>query len=201
MTPLPQPGNPKPRMFRLSPTRRVINRLGFNNEGHAAALARLQARGRPRRHRRRQYRRQQGQRRPHRRLRAADRRFAAVARYFTVNVSSPNTPGLRDLQQGRGWTNCWRACSRRASALAERRPPVLLKIAPDLRLGDLDAVVASRAPRVDGMIVSNTTIRGRPTLRTPQRRASRAGFSGSRCFRSRRACWPRRSCGPRARSR
>ena len=75
VTPLPQPGNPRPRIFRLTEDEAVINRLGFNNEGHEARIERLLARA-ARRHRRRQHRRQQGQRRPHRRLRERRGRFA-----------------------------------------------------------------------------------------------------------------------------
>ncbi len=96
LTPKPQTGNPSPRLFRSAADRAIINRLGFNNDGHDAAYARLKAP--PRRHRRRQCRR---------RARAKDRiadyvagieRFAPVASYLTINISSPNTPGLRDLQ-------------------------------------------------------------------------------------------------------
>ncbi len=97
VTPRPQAGNPRPRIFRLPGDEAIINRLGFNNDGHEAA-ARSSGRP-PRQYRRRQPRRQQGLRRPHRRLcRAASKRCGRSASYFAVNISSPNTPGLRDLQ-------------------------------------------------------------------------------------------------------
>ena len=160
ITPLPQPGNPRPRLFRLDADHGVINRLGFNSEGADAVLKRLAARRQCRRHSRHQCRRQQG---------FADRvadyvrlieRFAPVASYVTVNISSPNTPGLRNLQQAAVLDDLLARVVERASAW--RRMPgrrrCCSKIAPDLSLGDLDDVVGiARSRRVDGMIVGNTT--------------------------------------------
>ncbi|XBO41654.1 quinone-dependent dihydroorotate dehydrogenase [Alsobacter sp. KACC 23698] len=185
LTPRPQSGNPRPRIFRLMDDEGVVNRLGFNNQGHAAALVRLKARaGRP------------GV------LgvnigankdavdRAADyvagiEAFAEVATYFTVNVSSPNTPGLRDLQQESALDDLLARVLDRRDGLAPRagRKPVLLKIAPDLALSDLDSVVAvARRRGVDGLIVSNTTI-GRPsTLRDRRTAAEQGGLSGRPLF-------------------
>ena len=201
----PQAGNPRPRLFRLESDEGVINRLGFNNEGAAAMLKRLAARadeggivgvniGANRD--------------------CADRvgdyvrlieTFAAVAGYFTVNVSSPNTPGLRDLQQAKALDEL---LARVLDARERVRPragpmPVLLKIAPDLTLSDLDDVVGiARKHRVDGMIVGNTTVcaAGR-AARARQGQAKRAGCRAGRCSSSRPACWRRPSCAPRARSR
>src|SRR5207248_9523727 len=160
---------------RLGSDQAVINRLGFNSKGHAAARARLAARagrggivgvniGANKD--------------------AADRigdyvagieAFAGLASYCTINVSSPNTPGLRDLQQKSALDALLaRVMEARERTAAGRSMPILLKIAPDLALPDLDDVVAvARSRGVDGMIVSNTTI-GRPKhLRDPA--ASEAG--------------------------
>lgn len=182
VTPLAQSGNPQPRMFRLPEDRAVINRLGFNNAGHAAALSRLQERrGRPgivgvnvgankdSADRVGDYV-------------AGIRTFAAVASYFTVNVSSPNTPGLRDLQ-GRAaldelLVRTLGARDEAAAAGDAGRVPVLLKIAPDLsQEGLADVVDVALARRVDGLIVSNTTL-SRDGLSSPLARES-GGLSGA----------------------
>jgi dihydroorotate dehydrogenase len=183
VTPKPQPGNPKPRMFRLPADEGVINRLGFNNEGHAAAAARLRARaGRPG-------------------IvgvnigankdtvdRVADyvagiNAFAQIASYFTVNVSSPNTPGLRDLQQAVALDDLLARVLDARDRIGERRVPVLLKIAPDLALQDLDDVVAvARRRAIDGMIVSNTTITRSSVLRDRTVAGETGGLSGRPLF-------------------
>ena len=183
VTPLAQAGNPKPRMFRLPGNGAVINRLGFNGAGHAAALARLQGRDT-------------------RAIvgvnigankeatdRAADyvagiAAFAPVASYFAINVSSPNTPGLRDLQAAAALDDLLARVvfARDAAAQAHGRRPVLLKIAPDLTLADLDDVVRiARARRVDGMIVSNTTV-SRPAGLRGAAAGQAGGLSGSPLF-------------------
>ncbi|SFS05723.1 quinone-dependent dihydroorotate dehydrogenase [Sphingomonas jatrophae] len=159
LTPLAQAGNPRPRLFRLVEDRAVINRMGFNNGGQAAALARLKARTR-------------------RGIlginvgankdaadRVADyaagvRQMAPHADYLTINISSPNTPGLRALQTGA-------ALAELLTAVAEARgasgPPVFLKVAPDLEPAEIDAIVAAASGKVDALIVSNTTV-ARPPL-------------------------------------
>ena len=158
VTPKPQAGNPRPRLFRLPEDTAVINRMGFNNEGHAAALRRLDAR----RGRGGIVGVNIGANKD-----SADRigdyvqgiaAFAHVASYFTVNISSPNTPGLRGLQsraeleQLLGRINDERARQ-------ERQPPMLLKIAPDLREDELEDIAATcSGGAVDGIIVSNTTL-------------------------------------------
>jgi dihydroorotate dehydrogenase len=161
VTPKPQPGNPPPRLFRFADAGAVINRFGFNSAGHAYAHRRLAERRMPggivgvnlgaNKD-------------------AADRSadfvsgiatFADVASYFVVNVSSPNTPGLRDLQQHDALDDLVaRALEARDRAAVGRHPvPVLLKIAPDLTQGELDSIIrVARARHVDGMIVSNTTV-------------------------------------------
>jgi dihydroorotate dehydrogenase len=177
VTPRPQPGNPRPRLFRLQADRAVINRYGFNSEGEAAVLARLAARAnaggivgvnvganKESADRVADYVR----------LIAA---VAPVASYVTVNISSPNTPGLRDLQQASVLDDLLaRVLEARDRALPRAGPtPVLLKIAPDLALTDLDDVVGvARARRIDGMIVSNTTV-ARPSGLRDQRIARQGG--------------------------
>lgn len=161
-TPLPQSGNLKPRIFRLTRDRAVINRLGFNNEGHERVLERLR------------------QRRDRPGIvgvnigankdssdRVADyelgvRRLAGLASYLTVNISSPNTPGLRNLQARESLAEL---LSRVVAARDERvqppgrRVPLFLKIAPDLEDADLDDVAAEVEDKgLDGLIVSNTTL-------------------------------------------
>lgn len=186
VTPKPQEGNPRPRLFRLERDEAIINRMGFNNDGADAALRRLAARA------------QHGgivgvnvganKDSPDR---VADyvrliETFAPVASYFTVNVSSPNTPGLRNLQEGALLDELLaRVIDARDRVRATAGDtPVLLKIAPDLSLAQLDDVVhVARSRKVDGMIVSNTTI-GRPTtLREQNRAREQGGLSGRPLFR------------------
>ncbi len=165
ITPLPQAGNPKPRLFRLPADKGVVNRFGFNSEGHETVHRRLAARAR----RKGVVGVNVGANKD-----ASDRiadyaagvaRFADVATYFTINISSPNTPGLRDLQQAAQLDELLARCIEARDGAATRRP-LLLKIAPDLALGDLDDIVrVARARKVDGMIVSNTTVSRPQTLR------------------------------------
>jgi dihydroorotate dehydrogenase len=181
VTPLPQAGNPRPRIFRLEPDQGVINRLGFNSEGSPAVLARLAARAR------------QGgivgvniganKDSPDR---AADyirllERFAPVASYVTVNISSPNTPGLRELQRASALDDLLARLVETRDRLAPHAgpTPVLLKIAPDLSLGDLDDIVGvARLRKIDGMIVGNTTIGRPPGLRDQITAKQAGGLSG-----------------------
>lgn len=162
VTPKAQPGNPKPRVFRLSEDQAVINRLGFNNEGHEACLKRLKAR------------RQRGGivgvnigANKDSADRIADyrlgvERFAAHASYLTVNISSPNTPGLRDLQARASLDALLEAvmAERDAQIRGGAGPtPVFLKIAPDLEdAGMKDVAESFLTHKVDGLIVSNTTL-------------------------------------------
>jgi dihydroorotate dehydrogenase len=168
LTPKPQPGNARPRLFRLEEDRAVINRMGFNNRGQADALARF------------------------RRLdppggiigvnigankdsgdRIADyvagvRSMSSFARYITINISSPNTPGLRQLQDEGALDELLSAIQ--AEGL---HTPVFLKVAPDLNEGDPERIVRSALDhRIDAIIVSNTT------LSRPQLRSRYAGQSG-----------------------
>ncbi|MGL6062720.1 MAG: quinone-dependent dihydroorotate dehydrogenase [Bradyrhizobium sp.] len=186
VTPRPQSGNPRPRLFRLERDEAVINRMGFNNDGAEAVLRRLASRA------------------SHGGIvgvnvgankdsedRTADyvrliETFAPVASYFTVNVSSPNTPGLRDLQQSAALDDL---LARVIDARERVRKnagdsPVLLKVAPDLSLAELDDVVhIARSRRVDGMIVANTTLARPSTLRETSRAGEQGGLSGRPLFR------------------
>ena len=186
VTPKPQGGNPRPRIFRLERDEAIINRLGFNNDGAAAVLRRLAGRA----HLGGTVGVNVGANKD-----SADRiadyvtlieTFAPVASYFTVNVSSPNTPGLRNLQQASALDDL---LARVIDARERVRKnagdsPILLKIAPDLSLAELDDVVhIARSRRVDGMIVGNTTL-GRPsTLRDQGRAKEGGGLSGRPLFR------------------
>jgi dihydroorotate dehydrogenase len=180
LTPRAQPGNPRPRVFRLSPDRAVINRYGFNNEGHASAHGRLTG------HRARGIVGVNIGANKDATDRIADyvkgvETFADVAGYFTINISSPNTPGLRDLQEPHALSNLLtRVLEAREQATHKR--PVLLKIAPDLTLGQLDDIVrVAREARIDGMIVSNTTITRPASLVSPLAKEG-GGLSGSPLF-------------------
>lgn len=185
VTPRPQAGNPRPRIFRLEADEAVINRLGFNNDGEADVLARLAARAneggivgvniganRDSTDRIADY------------VRLFES-FAPVASYVTVNVSSPNTPGLRDLQQAKSLDNLLaRVVETRDKVMLHAGPtPVLLKIAPDLSLAELDDVVGiARARKVDGMIVGNTTLSRPPSLRESMKAIEQGGLSGRPLF-------------------
>jgi dihydroorotate dehydrogenase len=178
----PQPGNPRPRLFRLPEDRALVNRLGFNSEGAEAVARRLAAAG-PRRI---PVGVNLGKTRavPLERA-AADYeasfdRLAPLADYVTVNVSSPNTPGLRDLQAARQLRDLVSALAARNRRLAPGRAgrprPILVKLSPDLADADLDAAVdAALEAGADGLIATNTTL-GREGLTTPTTEAG--GLSG-----------------------
>ncbi|HUV33110.1 MAG TPA: quinone-dependent dihydroorotate dehydrogenase [Devosiaceae bacterium] len=180
VTPLPQPGNPKPRVFRLEAAEAVVNRLGFNSDGHEAAAKRLRA---PR-------------------LGAtvgvnigankqssdfvADyvagvKRFAPLADYLTVNISSPNTPGLRDLQAGEALKRLLGEVLAERSR-AEARVPVFLKLAPDLDEVEMDEIAAViGALDLDGLVMSNTTVT-RPGVAGLKHAEQTGGLSGRPLF-------------------
>jgi dihydroorotate dehydrogenase len=186
VTPKPQIGNPRPRLFRLERDEAVVNRMGFNNDGADAVLRRLAARAH------------------HGGIvgvnvgankdsvdRVADyvrliETFAPVASYFTVNVSSPNTPGLRNLQQASALDDLLAKVIDARERVRQNAgdSPVLLKIAPDLSLAELDDVVhIARSRRVDGMIVANTTVARLSSLREQTRAKEQGGLSGRPLFR------------------
>ena len=185
VTPLPQPGNPKPRIFRLTADEAVINRLGFNNEGHVRCVERLAARaGRP------------GivavniGANKDSADRIADyelgvKRFARHASYLTVNISSPNTPGLRNMQARAELAELLSRIVAARAVLAEdagRKTPIFLKIAPDLGEAELEDVAAEVADNaIEGVIVSNTTI-SRPNLQPSALAGETGGLSGKPLF-------------------
>ncbi len=185
VTPRPQAGNPRPRLFRLDADAAVINRLGFNNDGETAVLARLAARA----NRGGIIGVNVGANRDTT-DRAADyvrlvEAFAPVASYVTVNISSPNTPGLRDLQKAKMLDDLLARVidARDRVSLRAGPTPILLKIAPDLSLPELDDVVGvARARRADGMIVSNTTLARPPNLRERAKAVEQGGLSGHPLF-------------------
>jgi dihydroorotate dehydrogenase len=184
VTPRPQPGNPRPRLFRLPDDEAVINRYGFNSEGHEAAFRRLTMRA------------------PYGIVgvnigankdatdRVADyvqgiEKFASLASYFTVNISSPNTPGLRDLQHERALDDLVaRVVEARDRMMAHHpRRSILLKIAPDLTRTELDGIVPIVKNRgLDGMIVSNTTISRPASLKDKATAQEMGGLSGRPLF-------------------
>ncbi|GGB51121.1 dihydroorotate dehydrogenase (quinone) [Roseibium aquae] len=186
VTPKPQPGNPKPRVFRLPADEGVINRFGFNNQGHDALRSRLERRT------------------GHRGIvginvgankdatdRIADyvtgiERFADLASYFTVNISSPNTPGLRDLQARGALSDLLTGVIGARDEAADRfgrTVPVLLKIAPDVDQGGLSDICEEVLLKgVDGLIVSNTTL-SRDHLKPAPAVSETGGLSGRPLFR------------------
>jgi dihydroorotate dehydrogenase len=192
VTPLAQAGNPRPRLFRLPRDRALINRLGFNNAGHADVLARLKRRAQ----------RVDGARHRHGIVgvnvganrdtadRVADyvagvRAFYDTASYVTINISSPNTPGLRDLQAPAALDDLLaRVLSARDELAAAGRPrrPLVLKLAPDIADADLEPTVGVLMRRgVDGIAVSNTTL-ARPGLVERALAKEAGGLSGRPLF-------------------
>lgn len=182
VTPLPQPGNSRPRIFRLTADAAVINRLGFNNEGHDAAERRLAARAK------------RGGivgvnigANKDSADRFADyelgvRRFAPLASYLTVNISSPNTPGLRNMQARDSLAELLGRVVAARAASSQPNVPVFLKIAPDLVDAELDDIAAEVLDKkIDGVIVSNTTI-ARAGLTSRLHVAETGGLSGKPLF-------------------
>ena len=175
VTPRPQAGNPRPRLFRLPEDRGVINRLGFNGQGLDAALLRLRDRTR------RGFVGVNVGANKDSEDRTGDyvacaAALAPHADYLVCNVSSPNTPGLRNLQ---GRAQLGELIERVQEAIAGSKVPLLVKIAPDVTEDDLDDIVAvARALRIDGLIVGNTTLSRPEALQSP-RKAEAGGLSGA----------------------
>ncbi len=178
VTPKPQDGNPKPRLFRLPKDKALINRMGFNNEGLDAVVSRLKKRGNqliiggnigknkltPNENATDDY------------LKCFHELFEHVD-YFVVNVSSPNTPNLRELQEKKPLTHLLSSLQQENS-LKEKRKPILLKIAPDLsndQLNDIIDIVEDT--KIDGIIATNTTI-DRSNLKTDNQLIDSIGNGG-----------------------
>ncbi len=182
VTPRPQPGNPKPRLFRLPEHEAIINRLGFNNDGVERLLANLE---------RSSYRGvlgiNIGKNFDTPMERAADDYVACLdavhgrATYVTVNISSPNTRNLRDLQSGAQLDELLAALMARRAKLAQRdgrAKPLLLKVAPDLDEAQVEAIAAAAVKhRVDGIIATNTTV-GREAIEGHRLAGEAGGLSG-----------------------
>jgi dihydroorotate dehydrogenase len=186
VTARPQPGNPRPRMFRLPADRALVNRMGFNNEGAGAAAARLRrladdgrlgrtgvivgvnigkTKAVPDEEAARDYA-------------ASARAVAGVADYVVVNVSSPNTPGLRDLQAADRLKPVLMAVREALDATADHRLPLLVKIAPDLADADVDAIAdLALELGLDGIVATNTTV-SRDGLASSPAEVAAAGAGG-----------------------
>ena len=176
----PQPGNPRPRLFRLPADRAIVNRMGFNNDGAEVVAGRLASRRRtgvvvgvnigktkavPEAEAVDDYR-------------LSTRLLAPHADYLVVNVSSPNTPGLRDLQAVEKLQPLLAAVRREALVVTDRHVPLLVKIAPDLSDDDVLAVAdLVVADRLDGIVATNTTI-SRDGLHSTAAEVERAGAGG-----------------------
>lgn len=204
VTPVPQPGNPKPRIFRLGEDLAVINRCGFNSEGADEVAKRLE-----------EYRSSQAKKILERGLIGVNlgknkdttdalsdyvigvKKLLPYADYLVINISSPNTVGLRNLQSRSnlyslvsGVQKCINASlrqpgyfSRSASELAKYRPPLLIKISPDMTIEELNDVCdVAMQLKVDGIIVSNTTIGERESLLTRSHADETGGLSGKPLF-------------------
>lgn len=180
ITPAPQPGNPRPRVFRLAEDKAVINRYGFNSRGAAAAAERLATYRSAHAHapgpvgvnlgKNKESRDAAGD------YAAGAARLAAFADYLAINVSSPNTPGLRALQDPKELADI---VGRVRAALPGTPPPLVLKIAPDL--GEEDRAAVARAAldlKLDGLIVANTTV-SRPAALRSRNKAQAGGLSGA----------------------
>ena len=184
LTPKPQEGNPKPRLFRLPKDQAVINRMGFNNEGQQAALLRLQARtmngvigvnigaNKDSQDRLSDYL-------------EGFKTFQGVADYFTINISSPNTPGLRDLQSPDALDQLLKTIMQTRTQIVDhggKQRPVFVKIAPDIPDQDLEAVLYKLLDhKVDAVIISNTTL-SRQGLKDQHKAAQAGGLSGRPLF-------------------
>lgn len=183
ITPLAQAGNPKPRMFRLLADEGVINRLGFNNQGHAAAMGRLEERidkpgivgvnigaNKDSTDFATDYE-------------IGIKTFAHLAKYFTVNISSPNTPGLRNLQTAQSLTLLLeRVFAAMDASNLRYKPPVFLKLAPDLSSDDVKAIAkVINKSRLGGVMISNTTL-ARNNLKDTKTAEQQGGLSGKPLF-------------------
>ena len=174
VTPRPQPGNQRPRLFRLEADRAVINRMGFNNAGIEALLPRLQRADRSRIAVGANLGINKEGARPEVDYPALVKAVEACSDYITINISSPNTPGLRDLQSGKLLAGILDAIS--------TKTPVFVKIAPDLEDSGLEAVVETCLKRnIAGLIVSNTTI-ARPASLQGSAKSETGGLSGAPLF-------------------
>ncbi|XP_047531250.1 dihydroorotate dehydrogenase (quinone), mitochondrial [Vanessa atalanta] len=184
ITPEPQPGNPKPRVFRLPEDSAVINRYGFNSEGHKEVYDKIRnidkallqngllgvnlGKNKNSNDAVQDYS-------------LGIKKFQNIADYFVINISSPNTPGLRSLQNKNELQELLAGVNKTLNSLeGAKRPPLLLKLAPDLTLEemkDIVSVITKKETKVDGLIISNTTIE-RPSLINQEFSSETGGLSG-----------------------
>ena len=185
MTPRPQAGNPRPRLFRLAEDQAIVNRLGFNNDGLEAVAARLAGRDRTAGAVGVNIGMNRDAAAPADDYRLGLLRLYPLADYVTVNVSSPNTPGLRALQTADNLAPLLEALLAARRALVESgqpRKPLFVKVAPDLdEPGEAAVADVARRLGVDGLIVGNTTVSRPPGLRSPRARET-GGLSGRPLF-------------------
>ena len=188
LTPLPQKGNPKPRLFRLKQDQAIINRLGFNNRGMKSALKRLK--NFPESKRAGPLGVNIGANKD-----SEDKiddyvhgleQFFNNADYITINISSPNTPGLRDLQAKKNLETLVKKLKKKWSALSKKHqkkgPPILIKIAPDMDVDHLKAIIfLAIEADIDGLIISNTTL-DRPDSLKSSKSSQEGGLSGQPLF-------------------
>jgi dihydroorotate dehydrogenase len=186
VTPLPQLGNPKPRLFRLVEDKAVVNRMGFNNAGLDKFKNNLEKRklknglvganlgaNKNSKNRVEDYA-------------VGLKALWGLSDYFTINISSPNTPGLRDLQNENAMDELLGRVSEVRAELTGDKPsfPIFLKVAPDLGLGEIERIVEqSRSYGINALIVSNTTI-ARPTSLKSRYKIEKGGLSGQPLFES-----------------
>ncbi|HEX6197006.1 MAG TPA: quinone-dependent dihydroorotate dehydrogenase [Jiangellaceae bacterium] len=197
VTARPQPGNPRPRLFRLPDDRAIVNRMGFNNDGAEAVAGRLGRRSQRRADHRGRWWGVRGSQGPSPRVGvnlgrskatpddaaiddyvSSARLVAPYADYLVVNVSSPNTPGLRELQAVESLRPLLTAVRDAARGAAGRPVPLLVKIAPDLSDDEIVAIaVLATELRLDGIVATNTTV-SRDGLRSSQQDVAAAGAGG-----------------------
>lgn len=185
VTPQPQPGNAKPRIFRLKNDSGIINRYGFNSDGHEVVYSRLKNRLDSPSKRKGIVGVNLGKNKT-----SADpindyvkgvRKFGAISNYLVINISSPNTPGLRSMQGRNQLQELLKAVTKERDDLnCTRKVPILIKIAPDLTeidKRDIAEIVVMRDSGVDGLIISNTTVTRPSSLQSPEK-TEVGGLSG-----------------------
>ena len=183
VTPKPQPGNPSPRVFRLDIDRAIINRMGFNNDGMEEVASRLRMRDPSKKYVGVNLGKNKSSDNAVSDYSVLARGFAASTDFLVINVSSPNTPGLRALQDVDPLIKIVRAVrSARDETISENRPPVLLKISPDLSASDVEDIAkVALGEGLEGLVVSNTTLVRPDSLQSANRNEA-GGLSGAPLF-------------------
>lgn len=183
ITPLPQAGNDRPRIFRLSKDKAVINRCGFNSKGHDYAMEQLKRtflKAKPKGIIGVNLGKNKLSESPTDDYVLGVKRFAALAHYLVINVSSPNTPGLRNLQEKKHLENIIDKVLEARNSIQVNRPAIFVKISPDVSdewKKDIATVVTRKEKRIDGLIISNTTLTRPASLESPNK-CQEGGLSG-----------------------